>query len=93
MCLGLTLYLPGPGTRTQEEDRLAAVHKRPQHYLYLFFRKKTREDKELEGGHAQPRALGGPQKAWDRPLLWGRGTQLMNAEEGGGAEGKRQVML
>lgn len=94
MCLGLTLYLAGPG-KCSRRGTGPAVASGEAAIRITFISSSTRRQGKIrhwrERKHS-PGHWGDPQKAWDRAVLRGpREPELINSEEEEGANSKRMV--
>ena len=84
MCLGLTLYLAGPGKYSRRGTGLAAAGGEAAIRITFISSSTKRQGKirsQRERKHS-PGHWGNLQKAWDRAVLRGPGAlELMNSEE------------
>lgn len=86
MCLGLTLYLAGPG----DEDGAGRLWWRCglKTYFYLRLNQRTHSDKKPEG--ERERVLQRSAEVLGSGSPGGPGGKPVHSEEGGGADGSKQ---
>lgn len=84
MCLGLTLYLAGPGKPSRRGTGLAAAGGDAAIRITFISSSTRRQGKirtQRESNHS-PGHGGNLQKAWDGAALWGQGRpELINSEK------------
>lgn len=96
MCLGLTLYLAGPGKYSRRGTGLAADGGEAAIRI-TFISSSTKRQRKIRSQRERkhsPGRWGNPQKAWDRAVLRGPGAlELMNSQEQQKQDGKCRMAL